>query len=184
KFTDDPLYHQDDAEAAIEMIASQEEIAPQVRPEDWRVPRDLPPYLQELYRVPLLTPAGERALFLKFNFHKYRFVCARRKLEPQMLGARRATSMDEEALAAVPDPRPATGGERLADGEAVRVLLSRSRLDDRERGVVLAHYGLGRDTAATYEQLGRRLGLSKQRVRQIEKAALAKLRRAAESLRL
>ena len=51
--------------------------------EEFRVPRDLPPYLQELYRTPLLSVAKERALFLKFNFHKYQFVQARRKLEPQ-----------------------------------------------------------------------------------------------------
>jgi DNA-directed RNA polymerase sigma subunit (sigma70/sigma32) len=44
--------------------------------------------------------------------------------------------------------------------------------------VVLAHYGLNDDAAgpATYEQVGERLGLSKQRVRQIEQSALAKLR--------
>ena len=43
--------------------------------------------------------------------------------------------------------------------------------------MLLAHYGLGGDAAAaTYEQVGQRLGLSKQRVRQIEQSALAKLR--------
>src|SRR5205807_7799050 len=52
-------------------------------PAENRIPRDLPPYLQELYRTPLLSPGRERALYLKFNFHKYQFVTARRKLEPQ-----------------------------------------------------------------------------------------------------
>ena len=46
------------------------------------MPRDLPAYLQALYRTPLLSPPRERALFLAFNYHKYRFVAARRKLEP------------------------------------------------------------------------------------------------------
>jgi len=70
----------------------------------------------------------------------------------------------------------------------VRQLLS--RLDDRERSVVLAHYGIdtggaaevrtsgGRLEPATYEQVGRLLGITKQRVRQIEQSALAKLRSA------
>ena len=54
-----------------------------------------------------------------------------------------------------------------------------SRLDERERNVLLAHYGLeGRTEPATYEQVGRLLGLTKQRVRQIEQSALAKLRSA------
>jgi RNA polymerase sigma factor (sigma-70 family) len=51
------------------------------------VPRDLPPYLQDLYRTPLLSAARERALFLKFNFHKFQFAAARRRLDPQFARA-------------------------------------------------------------------------------------------------
>jgi RNA polymerase sigma factor (sigma-70 family) len=83
KFIDDPLYHQADAAAMIEQIVSQEEIGNSTTREDRSVPRDLPAYLQELYRTPLLSPARERALFLKFSFHKFQFATARRKLEPQ-----------------------------------------------------------------------------------------------------
>jgi len=268
KFIDDPLYHQADAEAVIEQIVSQEEVAPQPRPEDGRVPRDLPPYLQELYRTPLLSPAKERALFLKFNFHKYQFVSARRRLEPQfarlrdldelegplcaatetknailranlrlvvsvarrhvrpglalmelisdgnmtlmravegfdihrgyrfstyasfalmkgfarsvprMMAARRATSVEARVLESVPDRDGVAAGDRMADREQVGLLLS--GLSERERRILSAHYGLERDSAATYEQLGQRLGMSKGRIRQIEKSALSKLRRAAQ----
>jgi RNA polymerase primary sigma factor len=93
KFIDDPLYHQDDAAEVIGQLVSQDELDAQVKPEDLRIPRDLPPYLQDLYRTPLLTPAKERALFLKFNFHKFQFVTARRELEPQFAKVR-----DLEAL--------------------------------------------------------------------------------------
>jgi RNA polymerase primary sigma factor len=270
KFIDDPLYHQPDADEIIAQIAAQEELGAKARPEDSRVPRDLPPYLQELYRTPLLTASKERALFLKFNFHKYQFVAARRRLEPQfarlrdieslevplkaatdtknailranlrlvvsvarkhlrtgvslmelisdgnitlmravegfdihrghrfstyatlalmkgfarsvpqMLAAKRGTSTADHVLDAVPDRRDAMAGNHMADREHVGVLLA--QLNDRERSVLSAHYGLGRDSAATYEQLGEQLGLSKHRVRQIEKSAIAKLRRAAELL--
>ena len=275
KFIDDPLYHQDDAAAVVETIASQDELAPDAprrAAEESRVPRDLPPYLQSLYRVPLLTPSRERALFLKFNFHKYQFVAARRRLEPQFARARGLDRLDAHLrkatatknqivqanlrlvvsvarkhlrpglslmelvsegnltlmravegfdvhrghrfstyatlalmkgfarsapqmlaarlggtgggdettrrLEALPDARLDSTRQQLFDREHVRHLLS--RLDDRERTVLLAHYGLGGPEAVseTYEQVGERLGLSKQRVRQIEQSALAKLRTA------
>jgi DNA-directed RNA polymerase sigma subunit (sigma70/sigma32) len=46
---------------------------------------------------------------------------------------------------------------------------------------MLAHYGLdGQDgTPANYEQVGKRLGLTKEQVRQIERSAMTKLRTAA-----
>jgi RNA polymerase primary sigma factor len=282
KFIDDPLYHQDDAAAAVEAIASQEELSAAAWAKDVessRVPRDLPPYLAALYRTPLLTPSRERALFLKFNFHKFQFVQARRDLEPQFarnadLNAleghlRRAVAVKNQIvqanlrlvvsvarkhlrpalslmelisdgnltlmravegfdphrgyrfstyatfalmkgfarsvpqmlstktraagghdadrmLAAVPDHRLDDSRRQMFDREHVRDLLA--QLDDRERAVLLAHYGItdgavGGGGAAgapsTYEQVGERLGLSKQRVRQIEQSAIAKLRAAA-----
>ena len=267
RFIDDPLYHQEDAAAIIEQIAGQEMLAAGQKGEETRVPRDLPPYLADLYRTPLLTPARERALFLKYNFQKYQFVAARRKLEPQfarlrdiekleallriagqtknqilhanlrlvvsvarkhlrpgislmelisdgnitlmravegfdvhrghrfstyatlalmkgfarsvpqMLSRNRGAAVEEHVLDALPDRRNAFAADHLADREHVGVLLA--RLDEHERRILSAHYGLGRDAAVTFEQLGERLGLSKHRVRQIEKSALAKLRRAA-----
>jgi RNA polymerase sigma factor (sigma-70 family) len=70
--------------------------------------------------------------------------------------------------------------DRLIHRDEVRQLLA--RLDDREREVLLAHYGLEGDaTPETYEEVGQRLGLTKQRVRQIEQGALAKLRQALAS---
>ena len=278
KFIDDSLYHQDGAAEAVAAIVASTDasLAGESRPEDARIPRDLPAYLQELYRTPLLSPARERALFLAFNYHKFRFVSARRRLEPQFARAREVNALEahlrratdvknqivqanlrlvvsvarkhlrpglslmelvsdgnvtlmravesfdlhrghrfstyatlalmkgfarsvpqmlssgrvrtvggERVLAEVSDPRLQLTQDRLLAREEVRQLLS--RLDERERAVVLAHYGIEtaiapsapRREPATYEQVGRLLGLTKQRVRQIEQSALAKLRSAA-----
>ena len=49
------------------------------------------------------------------------------------------------------------------------------RLDDRERVVIQAHYGLGR-SAQTLGEIGGVLGLTAERARQIEARALNKLR--------
>ncbi len=263
RFIDDPLYHQPDAAAVINEIASQQDVMGGGKVEERRIPRDLPPYLQELYRTPLLSAAGERALFLKYNFHKFEFVAARRKLEPQfarahdlnaleairrrvvetknlivksnlrlvvsvarkhlraglslmelisdgnltimravdsfdvhkgnrfstyatlslMKGyarsvpemlAHRGGGFGEDALATVADPRHAAHVDRLMHREHVRELLH--QLDERERNVLHAHYGLQDGIPATFEQVGKLMGLSKQRVRQIEQTALAKLR--------
>jgi RNA polymerase sigma factor (sigma-70 family) len=78
-------------------------------------------------------------------------------------------------LPEVADARGLLARDRLVHRDEVRQLLS--RLDERERTVLLGHFGLDDgSTPATYEQLGERLGLSQQRVRQIERTAIAKLR--------
>ncbi len=53
-----------------------------------------------------------------------------------------------------------------------------SHLSPRERTILIDHYGLaGEGGSQTFDQLGKRLGISKERVRQIELKALKKLRR-------
>jgi RNA polymerase sigma factor (sigma-70 family) len=90
KFHDDPLYHDEDpgiAEQAVrELVRHAEQSLPEQpsEPEQRRVPRGLPAYLAELYRTPLLSPGLERALFLQFNFHKFRFAALRGRLDPHL----------------------------------------------------------------------------------------------------
>jgi RNA polymerase sigma factor (sigma-70 family) len=264
KFIDDPLYHQSGSEQVIAALVSPDEVIETSKPADEpRLPRDLPSNVASLCSAPLLSPSRERALFLKFNYHKMQFVTARRKLEPefarvrdlnvleghlrraqqtrneilrsnmrlvvsiarrhlrpglslmelvsdgtmtlmraiesfdvhrgfkfstyaslslmkgfarsvpQML-TRRAVGASDEMAMEMPDRRAATSAERFLAREEVNHLLQ--RLDTREQDIVRGHFGLGASVPATYEQLASRLGLSKERVRQIERAALAKLR--------
>ena len=67
-----------------------------------------------------------------------------------------------------PDESP---GERAATVE--RLLRG---LDRRERRIVVNRHGIGGVPERTLKQIGTDLGISKERVRQIEKRAYAKLR--------
>ncbi len=66
--------------------------------------------------------------------------------------------------------------------EAVRGMLG--KLDDRERRIIVSRNGLGGAAEQTLEQLGRELGITKERVRQIESRALDKLRKFASEQKL
>ncbi|GAC1340190.1 MAG: hypothetical protein NVSMB14_06120 [Isosphaeraceae bacterium] len=58
--------------------------------------------------------------------------------------------------------------------EAVANMLG--RLDDREQRIIVSRFGLGGEHPQTLEQLGREMGITKERVRQIESRAQRKLR--------
>jgi len=66
--------------------------------------------------------------------------------------------------------------------DAVKGMLG--RLDDRERRIIVSRFGLDGVGEQTLEQLGRELGVTKERVRQIESRAQDKLRRIASEEKL
>ncbi len=61
--------------------------------------------------------------------------------------------------------------------DAVKGMLG--RLDDRERRIIVSRYGISGANEQTLEQLGKELGITKERVRQIESRAQDKLRKIA-----
>jgi RNA polymerase primary sigma factor len=90
----------------------------------------------------------------------------------------------EAMLEAVPDSRfdgRQSEAEQHRLQEAVRGLLG--RLDDRERRIIVGRFGLEGAREKTLDQLGKELGVSKERIRQIENRARGKLRQFAEELK-
>jgi RNA polymerase primary sigma factor len=73
---------------------------------------------------------------------------------------------------------------QLAEDEHVAKLPALlGRLSDRERRIVELRHGLGGDAPRTLTEIGGQLSLSRERVRQIEKEAVRRLRDAAEQER-
>jgi RNA polymerase primary sigma factor len=55
-------------------------------------------------------------------------------------------------------------------------------LDAREQAILKSRYGLDGDDGETLDAIGARFGVTRERIRQIQQLALAKLRRAIEKL--
>lgn len=68
-FIDSDEFHTDNAE---ELILAGRPAASREKPGRVRPPKDLPPYLQELYRQPLLGAEQERDLFRRYNYLKFK----------------------------------------------------------------------------------------------------------------
>ncbi len=238
-----------------------------------RIPRDLPPYMQQLFRTPLLSREGERALFCKLNYLKFEAANALKRIDPDSASAveldaieqlldeaadtkkrlvqanlRLVVSIAKRHLRPTQDffelisdgnvslmravdkfdftrgfkfstyaswaimknfartipeqqhhrERYQTGHDELlenrcelapgaADNDyypAVRGAIERmlGALDERESEILRQRFGLaGGEGAQTLEQVGRNFGVSKERVRQLESRAIAKLRSSFES---
>ena len=82
-------------------------------------------------------------------------------------------------------------GEMIADEDAhtsyewlrdrdlqVQLETALLKLDDREKKIVLERFGLNGGQPKTFEQIGQMIGVTRERIRQLQKIALSKLRRA------
>ena len=78
----------------------------------------------------------------------------------------------------IPDERAESPYEEL-EGKTLTGMLRRmiQTLDDREQAILRLRFGLEGEPPKTLDQIGEELNLSSERVRQLEKAAMGKLRR-------
>lgn len=77
----------------------------------------------------------------------------------------------------VADTNNPTPDEAVCEGDDIRHLLDLlSDIDEREATILRLRYGLAGEEPMTLKQIGQRIGLTRERVRQIEHEALRKLR--------
>ena len=98
-------------------------------------------------------------------------------LPAEALQRRHFTPVDNDVLTANADLKT-LGPEQTADREGLRLAMADllEQLPEREKAVLIEHFGLGGATGSTLEQIGQRWGLSKERVRQIKASALTRLK--------
>ncbi len=93
-----------------------------------RVPKDLPSYLQSLYRTPLLTPAQEQYLFRRYNYAKHKA----------------ATQLKALASDTVTDDQLNSVRDLLADVDATKQRIVKANLR-LVVSIAKKHVGLSRD---------------------------------------
>lgn len=97
--------------------------------------------------------------------------------EPLPLEDRTGDHESYDRARSIPDTQNASPFQDAAQREMKQRVDSVLReLSPREESIVRMRFGIGRDASRTLEQIGQRLRLSRERVRQIEGLALAKIK--------
>jgi RNA polymerase primary sigma factor len=91
--------------------------------------------------------------------------------------AEAAIGQDGDGLDRLPDDRAEDIPDLVADADdRGRIRRGLGRLDQRAARVIRLRFGLGPEASMTLREVGTRLGLSRERVRQLEEQALQQLR--------
>jgi RNA polymerase primary sigma factor len=107
------------------------------------------------------------------------------KGQKAIVGGQMSGKDGEDALGTlVADGRAGNPDELLDTADALRAALgSLDRLGARQATILRLRFGLGDEEPTTLKEIGKRLGLTRERVRQIERDALAELRKRLENAR-
>jgi RNA polymerase primary sigma factor len=98
--------------------------------------------------------------------------------QPASLEATVGESEETELGDLLKDVKASSPEEEAIKGQlAEEVERAMKPLSDREKEILRLRYGLGTDREYTLEEIGRRLSLTRERVRQIEAGAVAKMRK-------
>jgi RNA polymerase sigma factor (sigma-70 family) len=101
--------------------------------------------------------------------------------DPQALEDMSSDDDSPGLLRFVADPNAPCPLERTVDRELrEKIEVTLKVLNPREEEIIRLRFGIGRDTPYTLEEIGRVMGLSRERVRQIEATALKKIQAAQE----
>lgn len=116
-------------------------------------------------------------------FSTYAWVAICRQIHQRAQELKREREDQTEAVATL---RPALDPEEWVERRLVREALLDlvAQLPERLRWVIIGRYGLGERGPSTLKQVGAELGLTGERVRQLQQEALAWLRHPAHSCRL
>ena len=122
----------------------------------------------------------------RFSTYAYRSITRRayRQISSRQESARRFTHTVEEAATCQPEDSNGRSASPAAWTQ-LREMLGKmlSCLDRRERFIIRRRYGMGRSQkAATFQSMANKLGVSKERVRQLESRAVGKLKSMGEEL--
>jgi len=120
----------------------------------------------------------EMAQHMKLSERKVRII--RRAVKafnaPTQSGSADGSFGLNELLADQKTPSPEAAIFSSADGEVIQRLLS--LIDEREATILKLRYGLDKQEPLTLKEIGVKVGLTRERVRQLEREALRKLRQA------
>lgn len=127
---------------------------------------------EELGRVPNIAEIAQR---MQLPEKKVRFI--RRAVRAYSSPTQSATGEAGKMLADIlPDQKTQRPDEAAVDtAEAQRVAELIQALDEREQTILKLRYGLADDEPMTLKDIGAKIGLTRERVRQLEIEALAKL---------
>jgi RNA polymerase primary sigma factor len=124
----------------------------------------------------------EMAEYMNLSERKIRII--RRAVKafsaPTQSGGTDGTFGLSELLADHRTPTPEESAFNNADSEEIHRLLD--RIDEREATILQMRFGLGDEEPMTLKEIGARIGLTRERVRQLERDALRKLREAIDEL--